>query len=162
MLKLKFCIVISFLILGSACSAIPSSGPSAKKVVSLGQQSEAQIPEVELIDVNHAVAQSLYKAQVNQSFTQFGDGYASTGTLNIGDVLDIMIWEAPPAVLFGGGLSSMGSGSAQQTKLPEQLVTARGTVSVPFVGDISVVGKTPGQVQEIIKGRLKKWPISRK
>ncbi|HCJ4374640.1 TPA: capsule polysaccharide export outer membrane protein CtrA, partial [Escherichia coli] len=46
--------------------------------------------------------------------------------------------------------------SAHQTKLPEQLVTARGTVSVPFVGDISVVGKTPGQVQEIIKGRLKK------
>ncbi|HGO8905091.1 TPA: capsule polysaccharide export outer membrane protein CtrA [Neisseria meningitidis] len=160
MFKVKFYIRHAVLLLcGSlivGCSAIPSSGPSAKKIVSLGQQSEVQIPEVELIDVNHTVAQLLYKAQINQSFTQFGDGYASAGTLNIGDVLDIMIWEAPPAVLFGGGLSSMGSGSAHQTKLPEQLVTARGTVSVPFVGDISVVGKTPGQVQEIIKGRLKK------
>lgn len=157
MFKVKFYIRHAVLLLcGSlivGCSAIPSSGPSAKKIVSLGQQSEVQIPEVELIDVNHTVAQLLYKAQINQSFTQFGDGYASAGTLNIGDVLDIMIWEAPPAVLFGGGLSSMGSGSAHQTKLPEQLVTARGTVSVPFVGDISVVGKTPGQVQEIIKGR---------
>ncbi len=67
--------------------------PQRKKIVSLGQQSEVQIPEVELIDVNHTVAQLLYKAQINQSFTQFGDGYASAGTLNIGDVLDIMIWK---------------------------------------------------------------------
>lgn len=140
----------------SACAGLPASGPSGKKVTALGSQKDAALPEVELIEVDGKVAQSLYQAQVNQSFSQFGEGYASAGTLNVGDVLDIMIWEAPPAVLFGGGISSMGSGSAQQTKLPEQLVTARGTVSVPFVGDISVVGKTPGQVQEIIKGRLKK------
>ena len=65
-------------------------------------------------------------------------------------------WEAPPAVLFGGSLSSAGTGSAQQTKLPDQMVSAKGTVSVPFIGDIAVVGKTPVQVQDLIKGRLKK------
>ena len=141
----------------AACSSIPSSGPSARKVVALGQQSSAvQVPEVELIDVNAGVAQSLYQARVNQSFAQLGSSAASAGAIDVGDVLDIMIWEAPPAVLFGGALSSVGSGSAQQTKLPEQLVTARGTVSVPFVGDVVVAGKTPAQVQEIIKGRLKK------
>lgn len=140
----------------SACSAIPSSGPSAKKVVALGQQSAVEVPEVELIEVDGAVAQSLYRAQVNQSLAQLGGGAASAGAIDVGDVLDITIWEAPPAVLFGGGISSMGSGSAQQTKLPEQAVTVRGTVSVPFVGDIAVAGKTPVQVQDIIKGRLKK------
>lgn len=71
-------------------------------------------------------------------------------------MLDITIWEAPPAVLFGGALSSTGSGNAQQTKLPEQMVSASGTISVPFIGDVSVLGKTPVQVQNIIKGRLKK------
>lgn len=86
----------------------------------------------------------------------FGGALASIGAIDVGDVLDITIWEAPPVVLFGGSISSMGSGSAQQVKLPEQLVTARGTVSVPFVGDVYVAGKTPAQVQEIIKGRLKK------
>ncbi|WP_107993016.1 polysaccharide biosynthesis/export family protein [Neisseria elongata] len=161
MFKAKFFACHSVLLLCSgllvACSAIPSSGPSAKKVVALRQQSvTVDIPEVELIDVNHEIARSLYQAQVSQSFSQFGDGYASAGAVNVGDVLDIMIWEAPPAVLFGGGISSMGSGSAQQTKLPEQAVTARGTVSVPFIGDVSVLGKTPVQVQNIIKGRLKK------
>lgn len=106
--------------------------------------------------VHGAVAQSLYQAQVNQSFAQLGDGTSSIGAINIGDVLDITIWEAPPAVLFGGALSSTGSGNAQQTKLPEQMVSSAGTISVPFIGDVSVLGKTPVQVQNIIKGRLKK------
>ena len=141
----------------SGCSLIPSSGPSTRNVVALGQQSAtAEVPEVELIDVNGAVAQSLYQAQVNQSFAQLGDGTSSIGAINIGDVLDITIWEAPPAVLFGGALSSTGSGNAQQTKLPEQMVSSSGTISVPFIGDVSVLGKTPVQVQNIIKGRLKK------
>jgi len=141
----------------AACSSLPTSGPSTRNVVALGQQpATAEVPEVELIDVNGAVAQSLYQAQVNQSFAQLGDGTSSIGAINIGDVLDITIWEAPPAVLFGGALSSTGSGNAQQTKLPEQMVSSAGTISVPFIGDVSVLGKTPVQVQNIIKGRLKK------
>lgn len=141
----------------AACSSLPTSGPSTRNVVALGQQpATAEVPEVELIDVNGAVAQSLYQAQVNQSFAQLGDGTSSIGAINIGDVLDITIWEAPPAVLFGGALSSTGSGNAQQTKLPEQMVSSSGTISVPFIGDVSVLGKTPVQVQNIIKGRLKK------
>lgn len=141
----------------TACSSLPNSGPSTRNVVALGQQqATAEVPEVELIDVNGAVAQSLYQAQVNQSFAQLGDGTSSIGAINIGDVLDITIWEAPPAVLFGGALSSTGSGNAQQTKLPEQMVSSAGTISVPFIGDVSVLGKTPVQVQNIIKGRLKK------
>ena len=132
----------------AACSSLPTSGPSTRNVVALGQQSAtAEVPEVELIDVNGAVAQSLYQAQVNQSFAQLGDGTSSIGAINIGDVLDITIWEAPPAVLFGGALSSTGSGNAQQTKLPEQMVSSAGTISVPFIGDVSVLGKTPVQVQ---------------
>ena len=140
----------------SACSLLPSSGPSTGKVVALGQQNEANIPDVELVDVNADVAASLYQAQVGQSFAQLGEGHASVGAIDVGDMLDITIWEAPPAVLFGGALSSTGSGNAQQTKLPEQMVSSSGTISVPFIGDVSVLGKTPVQVQNIIKGRLKK------
>lgn len=141
----------------TACSSIPSAGPSARKIVALNQQSSnAQVPAVELIEVNDAVSKSLYQAQTNQSFAQLGDGYASVGAINVGDMLDITVWEAPPAVLFGGALSSVGSGNAQQTKLPDQMVTSAGMISVPFIGDISVAGKTPVQVQNMIRGRLKK------
>ena len=141
----------------SACSSLPTSGPSGKKVVALGQQqATVAVPEVEVIDLDEGIVRSLYQQKSTQSFAQFGEGRASAGVANIGDVLDITIWEAPPAVLFGGSLGSLGSGSAQLTKLPEQMVSERGTVSIPFVGDVQVSGKTPGQIQEIIKGRLKR------
>ena len=91
----------------SACSFIPASGPQTGKVARLGKQAAtAQIPAVELIDVDNSVTQALYQAQNNQSFAQLGDGSASGGLIHTGDMLDITIWEAPPAVLFGGSLSS--------------------------------------------------------
>lgn len=154
--KIKF---LNFLVLFflSSCAFVPSSGPSARKITSISTQgSQSAIPAVELIDVDNTITQALYQAQNNQSFAQLGDGSASGGLIHTGDMLDITIWEAPPAVLFGGSLSSAGTGSAQQTKLPDQMVSAKGTVSVPFIGDIAVVGKTPVQVQDLIKGRLKK------
>ncbi|EKY09495.1 capsule polysaccharide export outer membrane protein CtrA [Neisseria sp. oral taxon 020 str. F0370] len=111
---------------------------------------------MELIDVNNAVTESLYQVQNSQSLAQFGNGAASGGIIYTGDMLDITIWEAPPALLFGGSLSSVGSGNAQQAKLPDQMVSSKGTISVPFIGDVSVVGKTPAQIQDLIKDRLKK------
>ena len=141
----------------SACGAIPTSGPSGRKVVALSQQqASVSVPDVQLIEVDEGVAQSLYRLKNDQSFAQLGEGYASVGAVSVGDVLDVTIWEAAPAVLFGGSLGSLGSGSAQLTKLPEQMVSAKGMISVPFVGDVAVAGKTPAQIQEIIKGRLKR------
>ncbi|MDO5638283.1 MAG: polysaccharide biosynthesis/export family protein [Neisseria sp.] len=141
----------------SACGSIPTSGPSGKKVVALSQQqASTSVPDVQLIEVDEGVAQSLYRQKNDQSFAQLGEGYASVGMVNVGDVLDITIWEAAPAVLFGGSLGSLGSGSAQLTKLPEQMVSAKGMISVPFVGDVAVAGKTPAQIQDMIKGRLKR------
>jgi len=138
-----------------SCGLLPSSGPSGNRIAALGN-SETALPDVELVDVNYEVAQYLYQAKVDQSLSQFGSKNVSAGAINVGDVLDIAIWEAPPAVLFGGALSSIGSGNAQQTKLPEQMVSAAGTISVPFIGNIKVAGKTPTQVQDVIRGRLKK------
>ena len=155
-LKKKFILTFAAISL-AACGGLPTSGPSGKKGVALGgQQATVAVPEVELIDLDEGVARKLYQRKSYQSFAQFGEGRASVGAVHVGDVLDITIWEAPPAVLFGGSLTSSGSGSAQLTKLPEQMVSERGTVSIPFVGDVQVSGKTPGQIQEIIKGRLKR------
>ena len=115
-----------------SCGLLPSSGPSGNRITALGN-SETALPDAELVDVNYEVAQYLYQAKVDQSLSQFGSKNVSAGAINVGDVLDIAIWEAPPAVLFGGALSSIGSGNAQQTKLPEQMVSAAGTISVPFM-----------------------------
>ena len=138
----------------SACNIVPSSGPNTSKVISLQNQlASAKVPEVSVVEVDELVTSALYKQKVEQSLSQLGDGTGALGAVNIGDILDITIWEAPPALLFGGPLSAAGSGSAQLTKLPEQVVNSHGMISVPFVGDVAVAGKTPFQIQENIGSR---------
>ena len=152
--KLLIALICSFEL--SSCTIVPSSGPSTKKIVSITRQ-ETLKPQVELIDIDDSFYHTFLKQKSSyQSFSEFDYGISSIGSVHIGDVLDITIWEAPPAVLFGGALSSIGSGNAQQTKLPEQMVSSSGKVTVPFIGDISVAGKTPAQIQNIIQNRLQK------
>ncbi|KLT73933.1 sugar ABC transporter substrate-binding protein [Neisseria arctica] len=155
-MKKIFLSTIFFCSILSGCGMLPSSGPGTQKVIGLQQGHSNMLPEVQLIEVDEAVTSMMYRKKISQSFGQFAGTAVSSGTVNIGDILDITIWEAPPAVLFGGSLGAAGSGSAQLTKLPEQIVTAKGMISVPFVGDIFVAGKTPVQIQDLIKGRLKR------
>ncbi|POM20233.1 polysaccharide export protein [Burkholderia cepacia] len=79
--------------------------------------------------------------------------------LGVGDALEISIWEAPPATLFGGGaaettVTSAPSG-ARVTTLPAQVVDGDGNINVPFVGAVKAAGRTPTQLQSYIVSQLK-------
>lgn len=148
-------LALSFVVAG--CDSLPTSGPSYSKVVSVNDNKP--LPDVNVIELDNNLVQRLYQTQGQQLFSGFdvlnsGAGYS--GTVNAGDVLEISIWEAPPAVLFGGTFSADGQGSGHLTQLPPQMVNQNGTVSVPFVGNISVVGKSPEQIQGQIVGALKR------
>ncbi|KPN71181.1 polysaccharide biosynthesis/export family protein [Neisseria sp. 83E34] len=141
----------------TGCAGLPSSGPSTRKVAALGnEQVSANVPQVSVVDVNEPIVRKLYQERLAQSFAELGGGKLLQGLVGVGDVLDITIWEAPPALLFGSVLSTSGAGSGQVTKLPEQMVSAQGLISVPFVGNVKAAGKTPEQIQNVIKGKLKR------
>ncbi len=142
-----------------ACSSLPTSGPSHSAVLEINQGADASelAAKVNVIELNESLVQQIYAAQQSQRFSGFADvrgngGYA--GAVNVGDVLEISIWEAPPAVLFGTTFSSEGQGSGHVTQLPSQIVNKNGTVTVPFVGNISVAGKTPEAIQAQIVASL--------
>ncbi|MDH2998003.1 sugar ABC transporter substrate-binding protein [Pasteurellaceae bacterium LFhippo2] len=148
---------IAFLSGLSACSSLPTSGPSFSKVTEVNDNE--QLPQVNVVALDNNTVQTLYRQQESQLFSGFSSmsgrvGYA--GVANIGDVLEISIWEAPPAVLFGGTFSSEGQGSGHLTQLPAQTVNAKGTISIPFIGNISVKGKTPEEIQFQIVSSLKR------
>lgn len=89
-----------------------------------------------------------------------GDDPTFRQQLGIGDSVEVSIWEAPPATLFGGGssdttLASVPSGS-RVTTLPTQIVDGDGHINVPFVGAVRAAGRTPSQLQADIVGRLKR------
>jgi polysaccharide export outer membrane protein len=79
--------------------------------------------------------------------------------VGVGDVVELTIWEAPPAVLFGGAPVSTRIGNEVQGSrpgtLPELLVGPNGTISVPFAGQVPAAGRTLEQIQRTIVARLR-------
>lgn len=142
----------------SACGSLPTSGPAQSRIMGLqNQQAQADVPDVAVVDVDERVVSALHSAARGQSFADFGSGGSGFADIvGAGDVLEITLWEAAPAVLFGGALNSVGSGSAQTVNLPPQTVDTRGMVSVPFLGNVKAGGKTPERIRQEIVGRLKK------
>lgn len=143
-------------ILLTGCESLPTSGPNYKAVITPNNYKNNKI---DIVELNNQVVNDLFRQQESQLFSGFlgtqGKGQYA-GTANVGDVLEISIWEAPPAVLFGGTFSSEGQGNGHLTQLPSQMVNQNGTVNVPFVGNIRVSGKTPVEIQNHIQNALKR------
>ncbi|OOF78133.1 sugar ABC transporter substrate-binding protein [Rodentibacter caecimuris] len=151
-LYIIFSVISAFI---SGCSTLPTSGPNHSKILDLNNQST----NVNVVELDENSVQTLYQLQQNQLFSGFNhlaqtNGYS--GVANVGDVLEISIWEAPPAVLFGGTFSSEGQGTGHLTQLPPQTINTKGMISVPFVGNISVQGKTPESIAAQITAVLKR------
>ncbi len=142
----------------SGCGTLGSAGPSTGDIKKSGGQVISG-SEIQVIELNDQSMQRILASRKVQSFDEVFGNAAQAGTIiGRGDVLDIAIWEAPPAVLFGTTSVGVGGSSygtlAQTTTLPQQMVGDEGTVMVPFAGAIRVAGSTTAQVQREIVRRL--------
>ncbi|WP_211607946.1 polysaccharide biosynthesis/export family protein [Paraburkholderia nemoris] len=147
-------LVVAAAFLG-ACSNIPSAGPRASQVEST--RAELSAKGIELIDINAQVVKQLASRRASSTFSEaFGNQAPAQKGLGPGDVLDVTVWEAPPAALFGGlqaeGLASAGG---QSIALPSQVIDSSGGISVPFVGRIQATGLSTEQLGVEIARRLR-------
>ncbi len=151
--------ILAMLISLSGCQALtkwqPSSGPTKKTIEN---QIDTENSGLTIIDIDNRIA---FLTSQSIPVRRFSDFYKSSSTFNntisAGDVVDVSIWEAPPALLFGTASDISGLSGSKEVKLPEQMVDNKGQITIPFVGKISVSGKTPEQVQTmIVKGLTKK------
>ncbi|BBC71339.1 capsular biosynthesis protein [Altererythrobacter sp. B11] len=144
------------------CSSLGASGPQARKIGQAQNEllGDSQIAVVELTD---PVARQVMEADKGKTFAQaFGNVTAVGQVIGRGDTLDISIWEAPPATLFGavGGSApistamALGPMTMQNSSLPPQMVAEDGTITIPFVGSIAAAGLSAQQLQRAIVARL--------
>ncbi|MDD2677180.1 MAG: polysaccharide export protein [Methylacidiphilaceae bacterium] len=142
----------------SGCAIKSAAGPSTGAIRNASAMSVSDAG-IQIINVTDDVARRIIAHDRPVLFSDNpGDGAPIGSIIGKGDVLDIGLWEAPPAALFGsaGGdprLTSSGS-TARGTSLPEQMVDTDGCVTIPFVGRLRVAGKTPQQVSHEIVARL--------
>lgn len=139
----------------SGCSSMGGSGPSTGAVSKAPQRDE----RVRAIVLNEAAVRNVVAAENRDTFaSRLGNVGQRHGLIGAGDVLDISILEAPPAVLFSNGAgSSIGSTApsvAQGATFPSQMVDADGAISIPFAGRVRAVGHTPDDVARAIQDRL--------
>ncbi|WP_290001004.1 polysaccharide biosynthesis/export family protein [Faucicola atlantae] len=110
-----------------------------------------------IIDID---ANTVNRANQISHIQRFSDVYHSTSinqqVIQAGDVLNIALYEAPPAMLLGTSGSLTGGTSSAEIKLPDQMVDSRGQISIPFLGKLTVAGKNPQQVQDMIVNGLKR------
>jgi len=136
-------------------SWLPSAGPNAKQVAAAPQS--PAVAGIQVIDMSDAVARKVLASQQRSLFSEtFGDSIV-TGNVGAGDVVEISIWEAPPANLFGSAVVDPRSGGsgAHMTVLPEQMVNRAGTINVPFVGSIKAADQSPKEIEAAITQALK-------
>ncbi|HET6535584.1 MAG TPA: polysaccharide biosynthesis/export family protein [Sphingomicrobium sp.] len=159
--RLAPCLVL--LMLG-ACSSFGASGPSTASVHRAANESLGTA-NIQVVRVTDAVARQVAATSHSALFSEsLGDAPPARTVIGRGDVLQVLIWEAPPAVLFGSSASFGGASVAaalagggsvsQQTSIPDMMVDDAGNIRIPFAGSIPAAGRTPRQLEAEIVSRL--------
>jgi len=157
--------VLAAAMLASGCSVMSASGPSSRSIArSNGQPIDSA--GIRVVDLTDHLTRQMLASQRSSLFSEtFAEPVSHGLLIGKGDQIDITIWEAPPATLFGAiglevaagnsALASDGSRMARQTSLPGQIVDETGRVTVPFVGAVEAAGHTPQEIAGEIVRRLR-------
>jgi polysaccharide export outer membrane protein len=135
-----------------ACAFLPTSGPSKGEVQAVVNTG------IQVVDIDDAVARHLLEGRARKLFSeQFRPAAGLAEIIRSGDVLEVSIWEAPPALLFspGAALGTVAAGGSNSVTLPPQMVSGEGVIYVPFAGKIAATGKTIPDIEADITQRLK-------
>lgn len=144
----------------AGCSIVPTSGPSTARINQVADSSNdaADVVGIQVVDMTDDVARKLYAERGQADFaTTLGDATQFRQQLGVGDSIEVSIWEAPPATLFGAlqGDGRGGPTNARVTVLPDQIIDGSGMINVPFIGNVRAIGRTPVQLASDITARLK-------
>jgi polysaccharide export outer membrane protein len=144
----------------SACSTnptwLPTSGPSREQVEEVAMNPNEM--GIQIVEINDTVARRVLASQRQSLFSEvFGTAVRSGYVIGAGDVIEVSVWEAPPAALFGSGAIDPRSGpsTTRVTAMPEQMVNSNGSVNIPFAGQIMAAGRSPQQIEAEVIQRLK-------
>lgn len=143
----------------SGCATLPASGPTAAQIVR-GARPDRNTIGFRLIDIDQAVVNDAVARQVVSDAQQPTlASLAQDGRNDVvgpGDVLSIGIYEVG-VTLFGGGRATIDGfdPSARGENFPAVVVDKDGAIKLPYIGLLSVAGRTPAEIQTLIERGLR-------
>lgn len=153
----RTCALASTAMLVAGCASLPTTGPSSKQIEASTAGPSAGA--IQIVEVDDAVARRLLAERTQRLFSEtLGEAAGPYTGIGPGDMLEVSIWEAPPATLFGtggtGGDSRANVSAARAVTLPAQMVDRDGSINVPFAGRVPAAGRTLHQIEADIVKRL--------
>lgn len=156
------CGAASLLVMLSACSSVPSSGPSAGQLFR-SEKAEADKIGFSIIDVSSDTLPAPELAEL--SATSALEQLARPGRVDLlgpGDVLSINIYEVGVS-LFGSASTIGGGGSSGQSssvgvkdqEMQGVTVDDAGYITLPYIGRIQAAGRTTEDVRRAIISGLR-------
>ena len=149
---MRFLVLVTMLPLAAACGSLPASGPTASAV---NAAAETAAPPFDVVALDTTIADFLAAWQPPSLSGAFGEGGGAPDLrIGVGDVVVVTIFEAASGGLFSGEAGALGTAS-KSVSLPPQPVARSGAVSVPYVGEVTVAGRTPAEVQTAVAAALR-------
>lgn len=153
--------VLIFGALASGCSLLPGNGPFSddiKKDATAGIKSEALLAYA-LVDVTSDTIGFLSQPDVVSFKGSFPDKRPKpTQLVGVGDVLNVSIFEAAPGGLFTPATTA-GARPGNFVDLPPQAVDQKGSIYVPYAGEIPAAGRDIPEIQQAVIARLRNRAI---
>jgi polysaccharide export outer membrane protein len=145
----------------SACSLVPGTGPQSEVVngnATAGLRSNAALPYA-LVDVSADTIGLLSQPNLVTFQGEFPDKRPKPEQVaGVGDVLNVSIFEAAPGGLFTPATAA-GARPGNFVDLPPQAVDQKGSIYVPYAGEIPAAARTLPEIQQAIVARLRNRAI---
>jgi polysaccharide biosynthesis/export protein len=137
-------------------SFIPTVGPTRSRIARAHYYANAAA--IQFINVDDTVTTKLAAQRQLHLFSESIENPRPNSRLvGPGDLLEVTIWEAAPATLFGAPVpGAAGIATSRPTALPDQPIDDDGTIYVPFAGRVPAAGKTLQEISADIVARLEK------
>lgn len=149
-------LLVFFLPMLAACDALPGVAPTATQLI----RSTDVNWDVYVVKVTSLVSRVLgnYRPE-NFPAAYRMRKYTPSVALKPGDVIGITVYETAGSALFQGTVPPLMTGmpgltAPPPTTIPIQLVESDGKVTVPYMGRVTVAGRTPSQAAAIIQEGL--------
>jgi polysaccharide export outer membrane protein len=141
------------------CVQLPLDGPSGRDITSgaivhAAADRHAIAYDYALVDLTPIVIDTLATVSTASIYSTFGvrDLGLPGQRVGAGDVLQVFVFESPTAGAFQTSEGSIRSDP--YVALPPQTVNPSGTITVPYVGTVTVAGKTTRQIERDIETKL--------
>jgi polysaccharide export outer membrane protein len=139
------------------CAELPGAGFLRPAAEAAPANAEANLQGMQIVELSDTVAR---KVLAQKAVVQFSEAFGTTPIqsqrIGAGDVLEVSIWEAPPATLFNSTSIDprLGALTSRVMTMPEQEVSQTGFINVPFAGPVRAIGRSLLEVEGDIARQL--------